>query len=73
MGEKLDGKLGESEVKILVLLEQDPYMPITKLPEEIGISITWVEKNIKKLKEKGLLRRVGPAKGGHWEISEDND
>jgi len=30
-----------------------------------------VEKNIKKLKEKGLLKRIGPAKGGHWDVSEE--
>ncbi len=24
--------------------------------------------NIKKLKEGGIIRRVGPDKGGHWEI-----
>ncbi|MEA2055560.1 MAG: hypothetical protein U9O49_01855 [Candidatus Thermoplasmatota archaeon] len=29
-----------------------------------------VEYNIAKLKKKGLLKRVGPAKGGHWEIVE---
>ena len=26
------------------------------------------EKNIEKLKQKGLLKRIGPAKGGHWEV-----
>ena len=26
------------------------------------------EENISKLKAKGLIRRVGPAKGGHWEV-----
>jgi len=25
------------------------------------------------LKEKGILKRIGPAKGGHWEIVEGND
>jgi ATP-dependent DNA helicase RecG len=27
-----------------------------------------VERNIKKLQEKGLLKRVGPDKGGRWEV-----
>ena len=27
-----------------------------------------IDKNIKKLKEQGLIRRVDPDKGGHWEV-----
>jgi ATP-dependent DNA helicase RecG len=29
-----------------------------------------VEDNIKILQEKGLVRRVGPDKGGYWELIE---
>ncbi|UCE37074.1 MAG: putative DNA binding domain-containing protein [Thermoplasmata archaeon] len=68
LGEKLGEKLGETEEKILGLLSENPTMPITELAEKIGISTTAVEKNIKKLKEKGLLERKGPAKGGFWKV-----
>ena len=27
-----------------------------------------IQENIKKLKLKGIITRIGPAKGGHWEI-----
>ena len=27
-----------------------------------------IENNVTKLKERGLIKRIGPAKGGHWEI-----
>ncbi len=30
-----------------------------------------VEYNIGKLKEREILKRIGPAKGGHWEIIEE--
>ena len=33
----------------------------------IGISTTALDKNIQKLKKKGLLQRVGAARGGLWE------
>ncbi|MCK5681848.1 ATP-binding protein [bacterium] len=36
--------------------------------KKIGISTTAVDKNIKFLKEKKLLNRVGSAKSGHWKI-----
>jgi len=35
---------------------------------KIGISPRAVEKQIAKLKKSGRLRRIGPAKGGHWEV-----
>ncbi len=61
-------ELGENEEKILVLLSKDATMSITSLAEKIGISTTAVENNIDKLKDKGLLERKGPAKGGHWVV-----
>ncbi|MFQ5456022.1 MAG: winged helix-turn-helix transcriptional regulator [Nitrospirota bacterium] len=36
----------------------------------IGISDRKIKENIKKLKEIGLIKRVGSAKGGHWEVAE---
>ena len=37
----------------------------------LGISRRAVAKQIAILKESGQLRRIGPDKGGHWEIVED--
>jgi ATP-dependent DNA helicase RecG len=34
----------------------------------VGISERKIRENIKKLKSKGFLKRIGPDKGGHWEI-----
>ena len=42
------------------------------LAEKIDLGTTAVENNISKLKKKGLLKRVGPAKGGHWKIEKEN-
>ena len=39
-----------------------------ELAEKIGLNIIAVENNISKLKEKGLLKRVGLDKGGHWDV-----
>ena len=41
---------------------------IADLVEETRLSRNGVKWNIDKLKEEGLVRRVGPAKGGHWEV-----
>jgi biotin operon repressor len=40
------------------------------LGNAIGISKRAILKQIDKLKEQGRLRRIGPAKGGYWEVIE---
>ena len=41
---------------------------IADLAAALQLSVKAVEKNIKQLKDAGLLRRVGPDRGGHWEV-----
>jgi len=33
-----------------------------------GVSLRAMEKQIAKLKREGQLMRVGPNKGGHWQV-----
>lgn len=64
---RLSGSEKSSE-KILALLRAEPRLPARLLGERLGISPRAVEKQIAKLRERGRLRRIGPAKGGHWEV-----
>ena len=68
LGEKLGEKLGENQLKIIKLIENNTGISIKEIAREIGISTTAVENNIKKLKGKEILKRIGSAKGGYWEI-----
>ncbi len=68
LGEKLGEKLGENQLKIIKLIENNTSISIKNIAREIGISTTAVENNIKKLKGKEILKRIGSAKGGYWEI-----
>jgi predicted HTH transcriptional regulator len=43
------------------------------MAETIGISPRAVEKHIANLKKKGVLKRVGPDRGGYWEVVEGVD
>jgi len=56
--------------KILATLKQDGYLTIPDLASMIGVSERSIERNIQKLQEQKRLRRIGPAKGGHWEVIE---
>ena len=53
---------------ILKHLRKNPYMSTRDLADEIGISAKGVEKQLGILKATGRLRRIGPDKGGKWEV-----
>jgi predicted HTH transcriptional regulator len=40
------------------------------LAQLIGVTERSVERNIQKLQQEKYLRRIGPAKGGRWEVIE---
>ena len=56
--------------KIIDLIKEDPYIATSKMAEIIGVDRRNIARNIKKLQEQGVVRRVGPDKGGFWEIIE---
>ena len=61
--------LRENKIAILRLIIDDPYISKTDIANALGISYTAVGSNIKAMRGK-YLRRVGPDKGGFWEIIE---
>lgn len=63
----------KSREKIIALLSQDNTLSASALAEQIGITAKAVEKQIAKLKAEGVLKRVGPDKGGYWQVIENLD
>jgi ATP-dependent DNA helicase RecG len=68
VGRRLVEGLVENQRKILALMSENPRVSKRELAAQIGISTTAIDKNIVSLRAKGLIRRVGPDKGGHWEV-----
>jgi predicted ArsR family transcriptional regulator len=58
----------KSREKIISLLTETNSLSATAIADLIGITPKAVEKHFSKLKSEGVLRRVGPDKGGHWEV-----
>jgi ATP-dependent DNA helicase RecG len=58
----------KSTEKVLRLLRESPTITIQETAKSLGLSDAGVEKVIKKLKRDGRLRRIGPDKGGRWEV-----
>lgn len=63
-------KLTENRIAILKLMLEDPYISKSEIATVIGISYTAVGSNINLMRGK-YLRRVGPDKGGFWEVISD--
>ena len=59
---------GKTDEHIIAMLRELPSATIPELADKLGVTTRAVEKQISKLKKSGKLRRVGPAKGGHWEV-----
>jgi ATP-dependent DNA helicase RecG len=53
---------------ILSLLRADPDATISELAQKLGKSDSAIERAIRKLRAEGKLTRIGPAKGGHWQV-----
>jgi len=62
----------KSSEKILQIISDNKFISARELPQELKISQRAVEKNLAALKKEGNLKRIGPAKGGHWEITKNN-
>lgn len=63
-------KLSANQKKVLSLIVEDTAITAEVLSHKVGINIRNMKSNIAVLKEKGLLKRIGPDKGGHWEVVE---
>lgn len=60
----------KSREKIIALLSEDGKLSAAALAEKIGISAKAIEKHLANLKAKGIIERIGPAKGGYWHVKQ---
>ena len=66
---KVVGKSGKKTVdRVWALLQERPQSTFADMVRVLGITRSTIQKHIANLKAAGRLRRVGPDKGGHWEV-----
>ena len=63
-----DYELTYTQKKIVNLLLANRQLSAAKIAEQLDLGSRSIEKNIKKLKEYGILIRHGSPKNGYWEI-----
>ena len=68
LGEKLGEKLSKTQQSIVAAIRENKKITQKELAKLIGVSDTAIGNNTKYLQERALIKRFGPAKGGHWEV-----
>lgn len=53
---------------IIQLIKKDTSISMLELSKKIGVTHKTIKRDIEKLKIQGVLKRIGPAKGGYWKI-----
>lgn len=63
-------KLTQTEEKILIVMEENPYITLRQLAGQMGISLSGVQYAVKSLKSRKILSRNGSNRKGTWVIHE---
>ncbi len=58
----------ESGQKLLAEIKKNPRIGRRELSAILGMGEKVVRTQIEILKKNGLLKRIGPDRGGHWEV-----
>ena len=61
-------KLSTTRAKIVRIIWKNPNATALSISKEIDIASRNVQEHLRILQEQGVIRRIGPDKGGHWEI-----
>lgn len=68
-GEALNDALNDDEKIIVRLIKENPAFKQTEMAEKTGFSRAKVQRLMKALSEKSIIKRSGGKKKGHWEVT----
>ena len=49
-------------------MRRNTRVTIPELAAELGLGTSAIESHLKAMRVAGCVRRIGPAKGGRWEV-----
>ena len=58
----------KQEDAILELIKENPYIQRKEMVNRLGIHESSVKRRLASLQERGIIKHVGPNKGGYWEV-----
>lgn len=56
--------------QIILFIKNDKAISAEQIAEKLNITSRTVQRDIEKLVKQNILKRIGPAKGGYWQIKE---
>lgn len=59
--------------RLLALLRQHPESSVRALAQALAISPDSARHHLRRLQDEGQVRRVGPDRGGHWQVLQGGD
>lgn len=68
--EDVQKKLSDRQLIILNLIRMKNNITLAGISEELGVSIKTVQRELKELREKGIVERQGGRTYGTWVITE---
>ena len=68
VADKVADNINDTQIKILELIGNDPRITTESIAQSLGLSDSGVRKNIKQLRDIGILERKGARKNGEWVI-----
>lgn len=66
--DRLETEQQKQENVVLELIKENPYIQRKELVSRLGIHESSVKRRLVSLQEKGMIKHVGPNKGGYWEV-----
>jgi len=66
--QKITQKITVNQQKIIDSIKNNPYITQEELAEIVGIARLNIIKNMKKLQEQNIIKRIGADKNGYWQI-----
>ena len=64
----LKDTLKGTQKTIVGIIISNPNVTIPEVARQLNLNPRGIAKHFKVLQDKGVIRRVGPDKGGHWEV-----
>lgn len=64
----LKDTLKGTQKTIVEIIISNPNVTIPEVARQLNLNPRGIAKHFKVLQDKGVIRRVGPDKGGHWEV-----
>jgi len=68
IGEKNENIREKTWEIIISAMKLNPQISTIELAQLTNVSVKNIEYHLQRLKSKSLIRRIGPDKGGHWEV-----